>query len=227
MDQPQHVIQSPFNYYEWKYEDIILLKSKCLYRIATRIETGPNSTVEKEKWFSEMDEAFELLCFSISPGLIYHINTEEYANEVWIGLEGLFRQHYEIRGNQLENELNNLSQRTIQYFSINLNHVLPSKVRDDAPIQTNHLFQGDDALIQINHSCEGELAIDRFIIDEYLIVVSSITSSKIIDLDEEVIDIDEQGIIIFLHNIGELDAYLFLEMMHLFKSIIQLREKLL
>jgi hypothetical protein len=39
-------------------------------------KTEPNYIVEKEKWFSKMDESFRLLCLSISPNIQFHIKTE-------------------------------------------------------------------------------------------------------------------------------------------------------
>jgi hypothetical protein len=77
MDQPQHVILTPFNYHEWKSEAIILLRSKGLYRITMGQEVEPNSAVEKSKYFNRMDEAFGLLCLSMSPDLHFHITSSK------------------------------------------------------------------------------------------------------------------------------------------------------
>jgi hypothetical protein len=64
---------TPFNYFEWKSQILILLWSKGLYRITIKIETKPNFVVEKEKWFNKVDESLGLLCLSISPYLLFHI----------------------------------------------------------------------------------------------------------------------------------------------------------
>jgi hypothetical protein len=109
MDQPQQIILTPFNYYEWKTQVVILLQSKGLYRITMGTKTEPNSAVEKEKWFNRMDEAFGLLCLSISPDLLFHIESATTPNKVWTTLEGLFGKQDVLRGHQLENELIALS----------------------------------------------------------------------------------------------------------------------
>jgi hypothetical protein len=63
---------------------------KGLYRIAMPTETKPTSTVEKSKYFNRMDEAYGLLCMSISPNLWFHIDACKTPNEIWTTLEGLF-----------------------------------------------------------------------------------------------------------------------------------------
>ena len=65
-----------------------------------------------------MDEAFGLVCLSISLDLLYHINVTTSPNEVWTKL-GLFGMQDEMRGHQLEIELISLSLGDfdpIQYF---------------------------------------------------------------------------------------------------------------
>ena len=56
-----------------------------------------------------MDEYFGLICFSIYPDLLYHINVVKYPNELWTLLEGFFGKKDEVRGYYLENEIINLS----------------------------------------------------------------------------------------------------------------------
>ena len=66
MDQSQKIILTPFNFFEWKAEMEILLRVKCLYRLTMEIEVEPNTAAEKIKWHNRRDEAYGLLCLSIS-----------------------------------------------------------------------------------------------------------------------------------------------------------------
>ena len=79
----------------------------------------PNFVVEKAKYFNRLDEAYGLLCLSISRELLFHIDSLTIPNEAWVKLETLFGKNDELRGHQLENELINLSTAhfdTIQEF---------------------------------------------------------------------------------------------------------------
>ena len=73
MDQSQKIILTPFNLFEWKVEMEILLRLKGLYRVTMEIEADPNATVEKIKWNNRRDEAYGLLCLSISRDLLFYI----------------------------------------------------------------------------------------------------------------------------------------------------------
>jgi hypothetical protein len=55
-----------------------------------------------------MDKAFGLLCMSISPELLFHVESSTTPNEVWTTLEGLFGKQDEMCGHMLKNELNSL-----------------------------------------------------------------------------------------------------------------------
>ena len=66
MDQSQKTILTPFNYFEWKSEMDILLRVKGLYRVTMATEAEPNAAAEKIKWHNRRDEAYGLLCLSIS-----------------------------------------------------------------------------------------------------------------------------------------------------------------
>jgi hypothetical protein len=76
MDYPPQIILAPFNYYQWKTQIIILSRGKGFYRITMGIETEPHSAMEKAKWLNRMDEAFGLLCLSISHDLLFHIESD-------------------------------------------------------------------------------------------------------------------------------------------------------
>ena len=74
MDQFQKIILTPFNFFEWKAEMEILLRVKGLYRVTMEIEADPNAVVEKIKWHNRRDEAYGLLCLSISRDLLFHLD---------------------------------------------------------------------------------------------------------------------------------------------------------
>ena len=100
-----HVLLTPFNYFEWKEEMVIQLRSKCLYMVTMGTETEPNSVVEKSKHFNRLDEAFGMLCLSTSTYLLFHVDSIGTPNEFWIKLESLFGKTDEMRGHHLENEI--------------------------------------------------------------------------------------------------------------------------
>ena len=104
---------TPFNYFEWKAEMVIQLRSKGLYRVTMGTETKPNSDVDKSKHFNIFDEAFGMLYLSISRDIL------GTPNEFWINIESLFWEIDEMRGHQLKNELISLNPahyETIQDF---------------------------------------------------------------------------------------------------------------
>ena len=83
MDQSQRIILTPFNFFEWKAEMEILLREKGLYKVTMATEAEPNAATEKIKWHNTRDEAYGLLCLSISRDLLFHLNALKSPNEVW------------------------------------------------------------------------------------------------------------------------------------------------
>ena len=61
-----HILLTPFNFFNWKVDMVIQLRSKCLYRVTMGTEVEPNSDVGKAKLFNRLDEAYGLLFLSIS-----------------------------------------------------------------------------------------------------------------------------------------------------------------
>jgi len=57
---------------------------------------------ENMKWFNICDEAYGLLCLSISLDLLFHIKFGSSPNQIWTTLEGLFGKHNVLRGHHLE-----------------------------------------------------------------------------------------------------------------------------
>ena len=49
-----------------------------------------HAAVEKIKWHNRRDEAYGLLCLSISRYLLFHIDALTSPNEVWEKLEEIF-----------------------------------------------------------------------------------------------------------------------------------------
>ena len=82
MDQSQKIILTPFNFFEWKAEMEILLRVKGLYRVTMEIEANPNAVAEKIKWHNKRDEAYGLLCLSISRDLLFHLDGLTSPNEL-------------------------------------------------------------------------------------------------------------------------------------------------
>ena len=66
MDYPSSITLNPFNYHEWKAKISILLRSGGLYRVTLALENDPNVVIEKDKWHNRLDEAYGLICLSIS-----------------------------------------------------------------------------------------------------------------------------------------------------------------
>ena len=91
----------------------ILLIEKGLYRVTMAIEAESNVVAEKIKWHKRRDEAYGLLCQSISRDLLFHLYGLTSPNEVWENIVDLFGKTDEMRGHQIENELISLQ----LYFS--------------------------------------------------------------------------------------------------------------
>ena len=97
------------------------MRVKGLYKVTMATEAEPNEATEKIKWHNRRDEAYGLLCLSISRHLLLHIDGLTSPNEVWEKLEDIFGKKNEMRGHQIENELISLSPSSFEslqlYFS--------------------------------------------------------------------------------------------------------------
>ena len=98
MDQSQKIILTPFNFFEWKEKMEILLRVKGIYKVPMPTEAEPNEATEKIKWHNRRDEAYGLLCLSISRDLLFHLDGLRSPNEVWEKLQTLFGKTNEMRG---------------------------------------------------------------------------------------------------------------------------------
>ena len=68
----------------------MLLRAKGIYRATMETEADPNVVAEKIKWHNRRDEAYGLLCLSISRDLLFHLNGLTSPNEVWENIEEIF-----------------------------------------------------------------------------------------------------------------------------------------
>ena len=75
MDQSQKIILTPFNLFEWKSKMEILLRVKGFYRVTMATKVNPDAAAEKIKWHNRRDEAYGLLCLSISRDLLFHLGS--------------------------------------------------------------------------------------------------------------------------------------------------------
>ena len=81
----------------------IMFRAKCLYRMTMEIEAEPNVAAEKIKWHNRRDEAYGLLCLSISRDLLFHLDGLTSPNEVWENLEEIFGKIDDMKGHQIKN----------------------------------------------------------------------------------------------------------------------------
>ena len=54
------------------------------------LEPEPNAATQKDKWFNRLDEAYGLLCLSVSRDILFHLENDSTPNEVRLKLESLF-----------------------------------------------------------------------------------------------------------------------------------------
>ena len=81
-------------------------------------EVVSNVSVEKLKWHNRRDEAYGLLCLSISRDLLFHLDVLTSPNQVWENLEDIFENTDEMRGHQIKNELISLSPSSFESFQL-------------------------------------------------------------------------------------------------------------
>ena len=98
MDQSQRIILTPFNFFKWKDEMEILLREKGLYRVTMETEVDPNATADKVKWHNRRDDAYCLLCFSISRDIFFQLDSLTSPNEFWENIEEIFGKIDKMRG---------------------------------------------------------------------------------------------------------------------------------
>ena len=85
------------------------MREKGIYRVTMETKVDTNATTEKIKWNNRRDEAYGILCLSISRDLLFHIDGLTSPNEVSENIVEIFSKTDEMRGNQIDNELISLS----------------------------------------------------------------------------------------------------------------------
>ena len=73
MESACPVILNRTKYFQWLAHMVDLLRSKGLYRIATRQETKPTDGEKAAKWENKQDQARGLIGMSIAQDLRFHI----------------------------------------------------------------------------------------------------------------------------------------------------------
>ena len=68
-------------------------------------EAEPNAAAEKIKSHNRRDDAYGILCLSISRDLLFHLDGLKSPIEMWEKLVNIFGKIDEMRGHQIENEL--------------------------------------------------------------------------------------------------------------------------
>ena len=96
----------------------ILLRAKGLYRVTMETKEDPNSAAGKIKWHNRRDEAYDLLCLSISRDLVFHIDGLKSPNEVWENIEELFGNIDDMRGHKIKNELISFSSSSFESLQL-------------------------------------------------------------------------------------------------------------
>ena len=96
---------TPFNFYSWKGDMEIQLRSRGLYRVTMDTEEDLSSTIDKSRFLNKKDEAFGFLCLSVSWDLLFHLSGLKTPKEIWDKLETLYGKQDDLRVYQLENEL--------------------------------------------------------------------------------------------------------------------------
>ena len=81
-----------------------ILRSKGLYRIATRQENKPTDEDKVTKWENKQDQARGLIGMSIAQDLRFHIQEIDSLAKSTTNLNTFFGIKNEIRAHQLENE---------------------------------------------------------------------------------------------------------------------------
>jgi len=86
--------------------------------MATEVE--PTSAIDKKNYVNHMDEAYDLICMSMSPDILFHIEACTTPYEIWTKLEDLFGKQNKMRGHMLMVEMNCLDMRNLITFKTSL-----------------------------------------------------------------------------------------------------------
>jgi hypothetical protein len=87
------IVLMPHNYFKWKLKIIHHLRCRGLYQIKMATEVEPTSTIDKNRYLNCMDEAYGLICMSMSLDILFHIEACTTPDEIWTKLEDLLGKH--------------------------------------------------------------------------------------------------------------------------------------
>jgi hypothetical protein len=90
MDYSSEILLTPHNNFEWKLKILHQLRCRGLYQICMVTNIEPTYAIKKNKYLNHMDEAYDLLCVSMSPEILFHIEACTTLDEIWTKLEDLF-----------------------------------------------------------------------------------------------------------------------------------------
>jgi hypothetical protein len=80
------------------------------------IEVERTPTIKKNRYLNCMDEAYDLICMSVSLEVLFHIEVCTTPNEIWTKFEDIVGKQDEMRGHMLEGELNSLDPKIFDYI---------------------------------------------------------------------------------------------------------------
>ena len=131
-------IQFPFM--ERRHGDIC---ARGLYWVTMDTEEELTHVIDKVRLLNNKDEAFGLLCLSISRDLLFHLLGLKTPKEIWDKLETLYGKQDDLRVYQLENELMSLQPsnfETLNDFFTKFKHIV-------WPLKQCKVEKEDDQLI--------------------------------------------------------------------------------
>jgi hypothetical protein len=102
------ILLTPHNYFQWKQKKLHKLQCKGLYQITMDTEVERTFSIKKKRYVNCMDEAYKILCLSISPKLQFHIESCTTPYVIWTKLKDPFGKHDKMRGHILEVKITSL-----------------------------------------------------------------------------------------------------------------------
>ena len=82
-----------------------IVESERSLQVTMETEIEPNAAIERIKWHNRRDEAYGLLCLTISRDHLFHLDGLTSPNEVWENILEIFGKTNEMRGHQIENDV--------------------------------------------------------------------------------------------------------------------------
>jgi hypothetical protein len=105
MEFPKEFILTPYNFFAWKENMVMHIRSRGLYRLNMNTETKATSDIEKSKYLNRMYETFRTICSLISLDLLFHISSCKTPIDAWNTMGGIFEKWDDMRVHMIEVEL--------------------------------------------------------------------------------------------------------------------------